>query len=73
MMSSRSLMLFIIFLVAKYGSVVVGLSSAIISEGLKGNGPGMHGDGTMGTSGTLYIIDSVRVCSCNGMKLCLKQ
>ena len=46
-MSSRSLMLFIIFLVAKYGSVVGGLSSAIVPEGLKGNGPGMHGVDTI--------------------------
>ena len=37
-MSSRSLMLFIIFLVAKYGSVVGGLFSAIVPEGLKGKG-----------------------------------
>ena len=43
-MSSRLLMLFTIFLVAMYGSVVEGLSSAIVPEGLKGNGPGMHGD-----------------------------
>ena len=34
-MSSRSFMLLIIFLVAKYGSVVGGLSSAIVPEGLK--------------------------------------
>ena len=46
-MSSRSLMLFIIFLVAKYGSVVGGLFSAIVPERLKGGSPGMHDVGTV--------------------------
>ena len=59
--------------VAKYESVVGDLSSAIVPEELKGNGHGMHGVGTMGTSGTLHISDSVHGCNCNGMKLCLKQ
>ena len=46
-MSSRLLILFIIFRAPKYGSVVGGLFSAIVPERLKGNGPGMHGVGTV--------------------------
>ena len=58
-MFSRSLMLFVMFLtssVAKYGSVVVGLFSAIVPEGLKGKGPSVHDNWTL--CGTLYISDS---------------
>ena len=43
-MSSWLLMLFIIFFVAKYGSVVGGLFSAIVPEGLKGKSPSVRGD-----------------------------
>ena len=50
-------MLFTIFLVAKYGSVVGGLSSAIVSEGLKGKSPSVRGDSMLVghcTSATVY-------------------
>ena len=57
-MSSRSLMLFIIFLVAKYGSVVGGLFSAIVPEGLKGKSPSVCCDSMLVghcTSAAVYL------------------
>ena len=57
-MFSWLLMLFIIFLVAKYGSVVGGLSSAIVPEGLKGKGISVRGDSMLVghcTSATVYL------------------
>ena len=51
-------MLFIIFRAPKYGSVVGGLSSAIVSEGLKGMGTSVCDDSMLVghcTSATVYL------------------
>ena len=69
-MSSRLLMLFIIFLVAKYGSVVGGLFSAIVSEGLKGKGTIVRGDSTTCLGGILYISDSVCILNLHPSMMC---